>query len=78
MLFIHFKFGDSMQNPVPNVWEVVFPIISIEGGVVQPYVHGLLYGPGQAVFLPAYNFKVLHCCFMATDVWCPKIGDGAL
>ena len=55
-----------MQNPVPNVWEVVFPNISIEGGVVHSYVHGLLDGPGQAVFLPGYNFKVLCCCFMAT------------
>ena len=60
ILFIHFEFWDGMQNPVPNVWEVVFPNISIEGGVVHPYVHGLLDGPGQAVFLPAYNFKVHH------------------
>ena len=57
-----------MQNSVPNVWEVVVPNISIEGRVVHPYVHGLLNGPGQAVFLPAYNFKVLHCCIMATTV----------
>ena len=34
-----------MQDPVPNVWEIVFSNISIEGGVVQTYVHGLLYGP---------------------------------
>ena len=38
-----------MQHPVPNMWEVVLPNISVEGGIVHPYVHGLLYGPGQAV-----------------------------
>ena len=57
-----------MQHPVPNVWEVVFPNISTEGRVVHPYIHGLLYGPGQAVFFSPYNLKVLHCCFMATAV----------
>ena len=35
ILFIHFEFWDGMQNPGPNVWEVVFPNISIEGGVKQ-------------------------------------------
>ena len=66
--FIHFEFWDGMQNPVPNVWKVVFPNISIEDGIVHPYVHGLLNHPGQAVFLPACNFKVLHCYIMATVV----------
>ena len=47
-----------MQNPVPNVYKIVFPNISIEGGVVHPYVYGLHNGPGQAVFLTAYNVKV--------------------
>ena len=67
-LFIHFKFRDSVQDPVLNVQEIVFSNISIEGGVVYPYVHGLLYGLGQAAFFSAYNFKVLHCCFMATAI----------
>ena len=67
-----FEFWDGIQNPVPNVWEVVFPNISIEGGVVYIYVHGLLDGPGQAVFLSVYNFKVLHCCIMATAVLMSK------
>ena len=53
------------------LWEVVFPITSIEGGVVHPHVQGLLDGPGQAVFLSAYNFKVLHC-IMATAVLMSK------
>ena len=60
ILFIHFWVWDYKQNSVPNVWEVVFPNISIEGGVVHPNVHSLNDGPGQAVFLPAYNFKVHH------------------
>ena len=56
-LFI-FKFWDCEQNSVPNVWEVVFPNISIKGGVVHPNLHSLLDGPGQAVFLPTYNVHI--------------------
>ena len=72
ILFIHFEFWDGMQNPGPNVCEVEFPNIFIGGGVVHPYVHGLLDGTGQAVFLPAYDFKVLHCCIMATALLMSK------
>ena len=61
-LFIYFKFGDSVQDPVPNVWEIVFSNISDEAGVVHPYVHGFLYGPGQAVFFSAYEYMYTCIC----------------
>ena len=63
-LFIYFKFGDSVQDPVPNVWEIVFSNVSNEAGVVHPYVHGFLYGPGQAVFFSAYEYMYMsmHAC----------------
>ena len=48
------------------MWEVVFPNVPIEGGIVHPDVHSLFDGPGQAVFFSANDFKVLHRCFMAT------------
>ena len=64
--FFHFQFWDCEQNLIPNMWEVVFPNISIEGGVVHPDVHRHFDGSGQAVFFSSNNFKVLHRCFMAT------------
>ena len=54
ILFIHFEFWDGMQNHVPNVWEVVFPHISIEGGAVHHYVHGLV----DAIFRKLEKMKV--------------------
>ena len=45
--------GIVNRNSVPNVWEVIFPNISIQGGIVHLNVHGLFDGPSQAV-LPAF------------------------
>ena len=68
LLFLHFEFWDCKQNSVPDVWEVIFPNISIEGGIDHPNVHGLFDHPSQAVLLPAYNLEVLHWCFIATTI----------
>ena len=72
LLFIDFEFWDDKQSSVPNVWEVIFPNISIQGGVVHPNVHGLFDGPGHAVVLPACNLEVFHWCFMATTILMSK------
>ena len=55
-----------------NVWEIILPNISIQGGVVHPNIHGLFDGPSQVVLLPAYNLEVLHWCFMATTILMSK------
>ena len=48
--------------------------------IVYPNVHGFFDGRSHAVPLPAYNFEVLHCCFVATIIlmvinwrWCPQM-----
>ena len=43
----------------------IFSIFLLRVGLFTLYVHGLLNGPGQVVFLPAYNFKILNCCILA-------------
>ena len=56
------------------MWEVVFPNIPIEGGIVHPDVHSLCDGPCQAVFFSANDFKVLYRCFMVTATLMYKSG----
>ena len=52
--------------------EVIFPNISIQGGVVHPNVHDLFDGPSHAVLLPAYNLEVFHWCFIAIAILVSK------
>ena len=54
------------------MWEVIFPNISIQGGFVDPNVHGFFDGPSHAVLLPAFNLEVLHWCVMATTILMSK------
>ena len=35
-LFVYFSFWHGIQNPVPNVWQIVFYNISVKGGVIHP------------------------------------------
>ena len=63
-----FEFWDGKQNSVPNVWQIIFSNISVQGGVVHPNIHGFFDGPSHVFSLPAYNSEVLHCCFVATVI----------
>ena len=62
-LFIYFEFSDGKQNSVPNVSQNIFSNISVQGGVVDPNIHGFFDGPSHAVPHPAYNFEVLSLLF---------------
>ena len=45
---------------VPNMWQVVFAHISVEGRVVDSNVDGFLDGSGNAMSLSAYDLKIIH------------------
>ena len=55
-----FQFWDGKQNLVPNMWQVVFANVSIEGRIVTSDVNGFFDGSGHTMSLPFYNFEVLH------------------
>ena len=53
-LFVGFKFWDGKQNLIPNVWQIVLAIISIQGRGVDSYIYGLFNSSSHFVPLPAY------------------------
>ena len=55
-----FQFWDGKQNLVPNMWQVVFANVPIEGRVVDSDVNGFFDGSGHTMSLPSYNFEVFH------------------
>ena len=59
-LFVYFEFWDGIQNSIPNVWQIIFSSVSVQGGVIHPNIHGFFDGPSHVIPLPAYNFKVLN------------------
>ena len=63
---------------VPYVWQLVLSQVSVEGGVLYMYEHGLLDGPGVAVNLLVYYVNWLGSmgCPVVILWWC--IGEGAL
>ena len=67
-LFIYLEFWDAKQNSVTNVWQIIFSNISVQGVVVHPNIHSFFDSPSHVVPFPAYNFEVLHCCYVATII----------
>ena len=73
----NFQFWGGKQNFVPNMWQVVFSHIPIEGRIIDSNVNGLLDGSGNAMSPLPMILK------LSTDVLWPvvlswsKIGDGA-
>ena len=71
--FIYSFFNSGIVNRTLSQMcgRLYFPIFLLRVGLLA-----LMYiasdSPGQAVFLPAYNFKVLPCCIMATAVLMSK------
>ena len=42
--------------------------VPVEGWIIDPNVHGLLYGPCDVVHLPSYYGEVVHIDVMTSDV----------
>ena len=63
-----FKFWHGIQNFIPNMWQVVFANIFIQGSVVNSYIYSFFYNSNHIMLLPAYDWKVVHCCYVASSV----------
>ena len=64
LLIAYFKFWDGMQNFILNMWEIALSNIFVQGRVVYFYVYSFCYGPIHIVAFPAYDSKVVHCCYV--------------
>ena len=55
-----FQFLDGKQNLVPNMWQVVFANVPVEGKAVDSDVNGFFDGSDHTMSLPCYNLEVFH------------------
>ena len=69
--------SDGKQNSIPNVWQVVFANVSVEGRAIHSDIYDFFDGSGHILTLPCYDFEILHCCNVASNVLMFKIYDGA-
>ena len=51
---------DVLQNLIPDVGQLVFPQVPVEGWVIDMDEHGLLYSPGDGMGFPPYNEEAIH------------------
>ena len=68
LLFVYFQLWNGLQYPIPKVWQVVLPYVSVQCGIVHSDVYGLLYCSCHIVVFPAFYFKVFHRCYVASVV----------
>ena len=66
VIYCFIKFWDEMQNFIPYRWQVVFANIFVQDVIVHSYVYSFFYGPCHNVPLPAYDFEVVHFCYVAS------------
>ena len=67
-LFVYFKFWDGIQNFIPNMWQVVFANVFMQGMFVNSYIYSFFYPSSYIVPLPAYDLEVIHCYYVASTV----------
>ena len=66
----YFNFSSEVfnQNLIPNMWQMVFTHISVEGWIIDPYVQSLFYCPNLVQVLPPNNFEIIDGNTVTTDV----------
>ena len=62
------QFWDGEQKFIPDVREIVFSNIPVEGRVIHPNVHRFFDGFGQAIIFSSNYSKIIQGCCMATIV----------
>ena len=50
--YLVFSSGMGKQNFIPDVWQIVFANVSVEGRVVDPDVYGFFDSPGHILNPP--------------------------
>ena len=56
------------QNPIPNVWQMVFAYISIKGWIIDPYIQGLFDGPHEVLVISPQYGKIVNTDRMTRGV----------
>ena len=49
------------------MWEIVFPYVLVQGGVVNSDEHGFLDGSCHIVLFSTQDLEIVHWCYTATD-----------
>ena len=62
------EFWGVNQNLIPNMWQMVFANISVEGWIIDPYVLCLFYCSYLVQVLPPNNFEIVDGNTVTTDV----------
>ena len=73
---LQFYFWGVKQNLIPNMWQMVFTNISIEGWIIDPYVQSLFYCSHMVQVLPPNNVKVVVSNIVTSDVAMVIYGRG--
>ena len=56
------------QDLIPNVGQLELANVPVKGWIIDPDVHGLLYGSSDVVHLPIHYGGVIHTDVMTRDV----------
>ena len=59
---------DALQDFIPDVGQLQLSQIPTEGWIIDPYEHGLLDGPGNAVHFPTHYGKTVHINGMSSGM----------
>ena len=73
---LQFEFWGVNQNLIPNMWQMVFAHISVEGWIIDPYVQSLFYCSSLVQVLPPNNFEIDDGNTVTTDVTVVIYGRG--
>ena len=65
-----------LTEPHPNMWQMVFTHISIEGWIIDPYVQSLFYCSHLVQVLPPNNGEVVDGNIVTSDVAVVIYGTG--
>ena len=65
-----------LQDLIPDMGQLEFAQIAIEGWVINPYEHGILDGSGNAMCLPTHNGEIFNTDAMPLDVTMFIDGEG--
>ena len=77
VILLQFEFWSVNQNLIPNLWQMVFANISVEGWIIDPYVQSLFYCSYLVHFLPPNNFEIVDGNTVTTDVTMVIYGRGS-
>ena len=65
-VLLQFEVG-CWTRPYPHVLQLVISTVPIEGWIINPYVYGLLDGPGEVVWFSTHTGEIIQLGLMTCD-----------